>query len=81
MAAMPAPVLLEEVRRRKADKRTEVENLRLELRTLGSEVKAYAVRIHSAAAADDLRVVGHLSGRLWALGESHANPSPEGSAA
>jgi hypothetical protein len=72
--AMPAPVLLSEIRQRKQDKRTEADELRLELATLGSEIKAYAVRIHSAAAADDLRVVGNLSGRLWTLGHSYTHP-------
>ena len=61
-------------RARKADKRTETDDLRLEVVAAGQEMKAMATRISSALVADDIHSAHHFASRLWSLGHSYTNP-------
>jgi hypothetical protein len=68
-------------RARKADRRSEADELRLEVIAAGQEMKAMATRITSALVADDLHSAHHFASRLWTLGHSYTNPEPEGGTA
>jgi hypothetical protein len=71
--AAPGPSLTL-LRGRKADKRTELDELRLEVIAAGQEMKAMATRITSALVADDLHSAHHFASRLWTLGHSYTDP-------
>jgi predicted nucleic acid-binding Zn-ribbon protein len=71
MSAMPAPVLLEEIRKRKADKRTELDDLRMEVRAAGQEMVAMSERITNVLQAGDSHSAMHFAARLGALGRSY----------
>lgn len=60
---------------RKADRRTEAEELRMEIVACGQEMKAMAIRISNALAADDLHSAQHYAGRLWVLGSTYTDGS------
>jgi hypothetical protein len=66
-------------RARKHDRRSEADELRLEVIAAGQEMKAMATRISSALIADDLHAAHHFASRLWTLGHSYTDP--EGDAA
>lgn len=76
MSAMPAPVLLEEVRKRKVDKRTELQDLRDEVTAAGLEMVAMSERITNVLVAGDSHSAMHFAARLGALGRSYLTPEP-----
>ena len=63
-AVMPAP--------RKADRRTEAEELRMEVRAAGQDMVAIAQRIYMHLIDGDLRRIEYEAGRLSAIGSSYA---------
>lgn len=69
-----APVLLDTIRRRKADRRSEADELRLEVHAAGQEMKAMATRITNALVAGDTHSAHHFASRLWTLGHSYTDP-------
>jgi hypothetical protein len=86
MALHPAPLLiaapgpsLRVVGGRKHDRRTELDDLRMEVHAAGSEMKATATRISNALTAGDMHSAMHYASRLWTLGNSYTDP--EGDAA
>lgn len=56
---------------RRLDRRSEAEELRMELRAAGQEMKAIAQRIHAALVADLPLEANQHAGRLWALGNQY----------
>lgn len=77
MALRVAPVSLAAVRARKHDRRTEAEELRMELRAAGSEMVAMSLRLTAAIEADDLFSAHHFAKRLGYLGQGYITRSPE----
>ncbi len=77
MALRTAPVSLSEVRARKADKRTEAEELRMEVLAAGSEMVAMSNRIVNALTVGDMHSAMHFAGRLGALGQSYLDPEDD----
>lgn len=67
------------LRERKPDRRTELEDLRMELIAAGQEMRAMAERISNSLVAGDLHTAQHFAARLWTLGDGYADP--EGRAA
>lgn len=76
--AMPAPISIETARR-KHDRRTEAEELRMEIHAAGSEMSAMSQRIRNALMAGDMHSAMHFATRLGFLGQSYTDP--EGDAA
>lgn len=72
--AMPAPVLLSEIRTRKADKRTELQDALMEVRAAGLEMIAMSERITNVLTAGDSHSAMHFAARLGALGRSYLTP-------
>lgn len=58
---------------RKADRRTEAEELRMEVRAAGQEMQAFAIRIRYALQAGDLYTVNRFAARLEAIGSGYAD--------
>jgi hypothetical protein len=73
-AAPAAPVSIAVLRERKADRRSEADELRMEVRAAGQEMVAMANRIHNALIADDIRSADHYTNRLAFLGHRYAQP-------
>lgn len=69
------------LRPRKPDRRTEVEELQMEVRAAGQEMTAAGRRIEYAILADRPDVALHVAARLQVLGASYSDPDPEGSVA
>jgi hypothetical protein len=57
---------------RKLDRRTEADDLRMELRAAGSDMQSIAHRIYSHLIAGDLRRIEYEAGRLSSLGIAYA---------
>lgn len=57
---------------RKQDRRTELEELRMEVRAAGMDMIAIGQRIYSALAGGHLKTVEHEAGRLVTLGQGYA---------
>jgi hypothetical protein len=61
-ASLPAP--------RKMDRRSECDELRMELRAAGSDMQTIADRIYAALIDGDLRRIEHHAGRLASMGDA-----------
>lgn len=59
---------------RKADRRTEVEDLRMEVRAAGQEMVATSHRILNALVIDDTHTAMHYASRLAVLGRTYSDP-------
>lgn len=72
-AAPAAPVHIEVLRARKHDKRSEAEELRMEIVAAGQEMVAMATRITSAVVSEDWHSALHFASRLAVLGRGYTN--------
>lgn len=82
LAATPPPTdqqrpSLTVLRGRKPDRRTEIDDLRMEITAAGQEMCAMSERITNALAAGDWTSAMHFANRLGSLGCLYANPDPE----
>ena len=66
-----------ELRPRKHDRRTELEEAWMEVRAAGQEMTAAGRRIEYAILADRPDVALHVAARLQVLGHSYTDPDPE----
>ena len=57
---------------RKQDRRTEREELRMEIRAAGQDMQSIGRRIYTALIGGHLKTVEHEAGRLIALGGQYA---------
>jgi hypothetical protein len=78
IGAQRAPTAL--LRVRKPDRRTETDDLRMELRAAGQEMVAAGLRIEYAIHADRSDVALHVAARLRVLGDGYANPDGQDAA-
>lgn len=88
MAVSAAPTLIRPqrgalvpFRARKPDRRTEAEELRIELMAMGQEMQLISQRICTLIESGHITVAHQTAVRLGCLGASYANPDPEGDAA
>lgn len=65
---------------RKPDQRTEVAELRMEIRAAGFEMCAMAHRISNALTVGDSHSAMHFAARLWVLGNGYADPDGQDAA-
>lgn len=73
---MALPVSID-VARRKHDRRTEAEELRMEVHAAGSEMSAMSQRIRNALTAGDMHSAMHFATRLGFLGQSYTDPTDD----
>lgn len=57
---------------RKPDRRTETEELRMEIRAAGMDMASIGRRIYAALIGGNLKTIEHEAGRLIALGAEYA---------
>ena len=86
LATAPRPIgpqrgSVVELRPRKHDRRTELEEAWMEVRAAGQEMVAAGRRVEYAIVAGRPDVALHVAARLQVIGAGYVNPDPEGTVA